>query len=68
MNKVVTISLQALHASPAVVGRVAQEAGARRLIVSHLGQFDLDAAVADVRKAYTGPVIVGADLQCSAVQ
>jgi ribonuclease BN (tRNA processing enzyme) len=54
-----------LHASPAVVGRVAQEAGAKRLILSHIGQFDLDAAIADVKKAYMGPITVGADLQCT---
>ena len=56
-----------LHASPSVVGRVAQEAGVGRLIVSHIGQFDLDAAIADVRKVYTGSLTVGADLQCTAV-
>jgi ribonuclease BN (tRNA processing enzyme) len=54
-----------LHASPAVVGRVAQEAGVKRLILSHIGQFDLEAALADVKKSYTGPVTVGADLQCT---
>jgi ribonuclease BN (tRNA processing enzyme) len=57
-----------LHASPAVVGRVAQEAGARRLIVSHIGQYDLDAAISEVRKAYAGPLTIGADLQCTAVK
>src|SRR5215470_1240768 len=56
-----------LHASPAVVGRVAQEAGAKRLILSHIGQFDLDAAVADVKKSFTGALTVGADLQCTPV-
>lgn len=56
-----------LHASPATVGRVAQEAGVGRLIVSHIGQFDLDAAIADVKKFYTGPLTVAADLQCTAV-
>jgi ribonuclease BN (tRNA processing enzyme) len=56
-----------LHASPAVVGRIAQEAGVGRLIVSHLGQFDLDAAIADLRKFYTGPLTIGADLQCTPV-
>src|SRR5204862_1522345 len=50
-----------LHASPAVVGRVAQETGARRLILSHIGQFNLDAAVADVKKSFTGALSVGAD-------
>jgi ribonuclease BN (tRNA processing enzyme) len=56
-----------LHAAPAVVGRIAQEAGVGRLIVSHIGQFDLDAAIADVKKSYTGPLTVGADLQCTPV-
>jgi len=56
-----------LHASPAVVGRIAQEAGVGRLIVSHLGLFDLDAAIADLRKNYTGPLTVGADLQCTPI-
>ena len=57
-----------LHASPAVVGRVAQDAGVGRLIVSHIGQFDLDAAITDLKKFYTGPLTVGADLQCTSVQ
>jgi ribonuclease BN (tRNA processing enzyme) len=57
-----------LHAAPAVVGRIAQDAGVGRLIVSHVGQFDLDAAIADVKKAYTGPLTIGADLQCTPVR
>jgi len=57
-----------LHASPAVVGRIAQQAGVGRLILSHIGIFDLDAAIAEVKQAYTGPLTVGADLQCTAVQ
>jgi ribonuclease BN (tRNA processing enzyme) len=56
-----------LHAAPAVVGRIAAEAGVGRLIVSHIGQFDLDAAVADLRKNYAGPLTIGADLQCTPV-
>jgi ribonuclease BN (tRNA processing enzyme) len=56
-----------LHASPAVVGRIAQEAGVGRLIVGHIGQFDLDAAIAELRKSYTGPLTIGADLQCTPV-
>jgi ribonuclease BN (tRNA processing enzyme) len=40
-----------LHASPAVVGRLGQEAGVKRLILSHIGQFDLEAAVADVKRS-----------------
>ena len=57
-----------LHASPAVVGRVARDAGVGRLILSHIGQFDLDAATAEVQKSYAGPLTVGADLQCTAVR
>jgi ribonuclease BN (tRNA processing enzyme) len=57
-----------LHAAPAVVGRIAQDAGVGRLIVSHIGPFDLDAAIADVKKAYTGPLTIGADLQCTPVR
>ena len=55
------------QALPDVVGRVAQSANPGRLVLSHIAQFDLDAAVADVKKAYTGPLTVGADLQCTQV-
>jgi hypothetical protein len=37
------------------------------LIVSHIGQFDLDAVVADLKKSFTGPLTVGADLQCTPI-
>jgi ribonuclease BN (tRNA processing enzyme) len=57
-----------LHASPALVGRLGQQAGAKRLILGHIGQFDLDAAIADVKKSYTGSLTVGSDLQCTQVQ
>lgn len=57
-----------LHAAPDVVGRVAQGARVGRLIVSHIGLFDLDAALAELKTAYTGPLTVGADLQCTPVQ
>ena len=57
-----------LHAGPDVVGRIAQEAGIGRLIVSHIGTFDLDAALAELKKSYTGPLTVGADLQCTPVK
>jgi ribonuclease BN (tRNA processing enzyme) len=56
-----------LHASPAVVGRIAHDAHVGRLVVSHIGQYDLGAAVADVKKFYTGQLTVGADLQCTPV-
>jgi len=57
-----------LHAGPAVVGRIAQEAKVGRLIVSHIGTFDLDGALAELKTNYTGPLIVGADLQCTVVK
>jgi hypothetical protein len=60
-------STSPLHAAPVVVGRLAQEAHVGRLIVGHIGQYDLDAAVADLRKSYSGALTVGADLQCTPV-
>jgi ribonuclease BN (tRNA processing enzyme) len=57
-----------LHASPAVVGRVAQNAGVGRLILSHIGLFDLDSAIAELKKSYAGPLTIGADLQCTQVR
>ena len=57
-----------LHAAPDVVGRIAQEAGVGRLIVSHIGLFDLDAALTEVKKNYTGALTVGADLQSTPVK
>jgi ribonuclease BN (tRNA processing enzyme) len=56
------------QALPAVVGQVAQSANPGRLVLSHIANFDLDAAVADVKKTYTGALTVGADLQCTQVQ
>ena len=57
-----------LHATPTVVGRIAQEVGVGQLIVSHFGLFDLEAAIADLRKSYSNPLIIGADMQCTPVQ
>jgi len=58
-----------LHASPAVIARIAQDAHVRRLIVGHIGLAGsaLDAAVAELKRAYSGTVIVGSDLQCTPV-
>lgn len=53
-----------LHAAPDVVGQVASDAKPARLILSHLDG-DLDASVAEVKKHYTGPITVAADLQCT---
>jgi ribonuclease BN (tRNA processing enzyme) len=57
-----------LHATPAVVGRLAQVAGPKQVIVSHFGLFDVDAAIADLRTTYDGPLIVATDMQCTPVQ
>jgi ribonuclease BN (tRNA processing enzyme) len=56
-----------LHAAPAVVGRIAQQAGVGHLILSHIGLFDLEAAIGEIRQSYTGPLAVGADLQCTPI-
>ena len=56
-----------LHASPAVVGRIAQQSGVKRLIVSHIGPIDVDAAINELKKSYTGPLTVGADMLCKDV-
>jgi ribonuclease BN (tRNA processing enzyme) len=57
-----------VHAAPSVVGRIAHDAGVGRLIVSHIGQFEMDPAIAELKKFYTGPLTIGADLQCTAVE
>jgi len=56
------------HAAPVTVGRIAQQAGVKRLVVSHIGQFNLDEAVAELKTSYSGPLTVGADLQCTQVK
>ena len=57
-----------LHTSPDVVGRIARDAGVGRLIVSHIGLFDLDAAIADLKRFYAGLLTIAADLQCTLVR
>ena len=66
-----------LHATPATVGRLAHNATAKQLVLSHFMKapptvttpewfslFDLDHTVAEVRKYFSGPVMAAADLQC----
>jgi ribonuclease BN (tRNA processing enzyme) len=53
------------QALPAVVGTVSQAASPKHLILSHLGNFDIDAAIGDVKKGYSGALTVAADLQCT---
>ena len=57
-----------LHASPAVVGRVARDTAPGRLIVSHVGQFEMEPAITEIRKSYSGPLTIGDDLQCTQVK
>lgn len=52
------------QALPSVVGQIAQAAHPKRLILSHIANYDLPAAVADVKKAYSGALDVAADLGC----
>jgi ribonuclease BN (tRNA processing enzyme) len=69
--------LAQLHARPAVIGRVAQKAKVKRLVLSHLMQgpsavrtpewfslFDLGDAVGEVRKHFSGRIDTAVDLQC----
>jgi ribonuclease BN (tRNA processing enzyme) len=56
-----------LHAAPDRVGQVARDAKPAQLILSHLDPNNLEAAVAEVKKNYSGPVTVASDLQCTPV-
>lgn len=56
-----------LHASPGEVGRVARDAHVGRLVLGHIGRFDLEPAITELQKYYAGPLTVGADLQCTSV-
>lgn len=69
-------ALAQLHARPATVGQVATSAKVRRLVLSHLigavppvrlewhSLFDLEQAIAEVRKSYSGPLDAAVDLVC----
>ena len=60
-----------LHAPPSVIGRIAAEAGAGKLVLSHFmarSLRDLDANVALVRKGYPGEIILGEDLRCISLE
>jgi ribonuclease BN (tRNA processing enzyme) len=72
--------LARLHAKPGLVGLRAKEANAKKLVLSHLMQppplarapqwFTLpnpDQALADLKRNFSGPVEIAADLQCFAV-
>jgi len=56
-----------LHAAPSVIGDLAERAGVRELVLSHLmarSLQDLDGNVRQVRKRYGGSVVTAQDLQC----
>lgn len=58
-----------LHAPPSVVGEVANNSGARKLVLSHFmarSLREIDKNVELVRKAYDGNVILAEDLACVA--
>jgi ribonuclease BN (tRNA processing enzyme) len=70
-----------IHAPPAIVGQVARDAKVRRLVLSHFIEsypqhparegfslVDLDKNVAEVKKHYSGPVVLATDLLCVAVK
>ena len=76
-----TGAVAASHASPAVVGRVAREAGVGTLVLSHFmgvekdhpryGTFSLDAfedGIATVSERYSGELIAATDLRCIPVR
>lgn len=59
-----------LHAPPSAIGRVAQAADARRLVLSHFmsrSLRDLDENVALVEDAYDGLIVLAEDLLCIAL-
>lgn len=50
------------HLSPAQVGDLARQAGVRKLVLSHVGKVG-EQDLAEVRAHFSGPVILGQDLQ-----
>jgi ribonuclease BN (tRNA processing enzyme) len=58
---------RALHATPAEIGRLAERAGARKLVLSHFmarSLVNLEQNVAEVRQEFSGETQVAADLAC----
>jgi len=74
-------ALARVHARPASSARLAQSARPKRLLLSHfmkapapvatpewISLHDLEGAVADVRKLYSGPIDTTVDMQCIPVR
>jgi len=62
---------RALHMPPSVIGRIARDAAVKRLILSHRMLRTLgheDETVANVRKAFAGPIVFANDLDCFPVR
>ena len=62
---------QRLHARPSVIGAVAQNSSAQRLLLSHFmarSLRDLDANIALVNDAYDGDIHLAEDLICLTMQ
>ena len=56
-----------LHAPPGVIGEIARESGAKKLVLSHFmarSLRNLDRNLEVVRANYSGPVLVANDLDC----
>ncbi|MFX1296451.1 MAG: MBL fold metallo-hydrolase [Promethearchaeota archaeon] len=69
-----------IHAKPSVVGKIAQKAGVRTLVLSHFMKLDstkpnagefslsnLESNLAHLKKYYFGSVVLAEDLQCTEV-
>ncbi|HNR68891.1 MAG TPA: ribonuclease Z [bacterium] len=56
------------HLTPSLAGRIAQESGCRRLLLTHFyPSLDISAAIAGCRRNYDGPVEAAADLMSVAI-
>jgi len=60
-----------LHMPPSVIGRIAQEAHVKQLVLSHrmlrtLGKEEQ--TLSEIRKSFSGPVAFANDLDCFPVQ
>jgi ribonuclease Z len=57
-------NVAAYHTASSTVGKIATEAGARLLVLHHFvpTRFDKRAVLAEVRRDFAGPVVVGEDL------